>query len=862
MIERGVLYQSEKIWAQAMSRGQRNLVQAMIDFFPAEATSALDLGCGDGKLTERLAATVPQIVGLDRSWGALSCAGIPRVLGDATLLPFRDKSWDVVISTDMLEHLDDEAEALAWQECFRVADRWVMIAVPYQECLEEGMARCHVCGQRYHVNWHQRAYDWPALISRVPDTFEVDHIILTGESWSAHDPIEMHFRRTILEESAEWEEAICPHCHAKGCAAKRMAPLRGSNAIALGKQIYAALSQEKVHRDHSELLLIFRRRGVFFERLSRTFEKVMIEEGESNTYLFNKALLTDNLQPYPKIARAVKGVNHQTVLQFPVYAFKNCRDVDVEIAASTTVPFKITIRDGLGLVHSGICDPKATRYHIVLPRSLVAGYYGVLVYFPDNVPVRAVRVGEGLRWKQFSSVERTPAYLVRQINKREIIIQLDSTVAFFEPPIVVDVLMLCHDQHLDRRVLAQVNSLLERGYTVALIALSYTQEASEERLSSGLYLFRIGLSQIIPENSTYLAHQNRACYIEKWRIKSSTFFNYMSRLNRWIYKIQLYCRYRNLRMGDPLPFRQAFMMASMRIQSKLIQVHDLPALAAGRALSIQRGVPLVYDAHEWYPEQCTFSRVQRAICRQEEKTHIAHCDAVFTVNDSIAQAMQAHYAISPPITLWNALDPPKNFSLIKNHHRIHKALGIAHSKKIVLYQGGYIPHRNLENVIRAFRYVRHPEVVLVMLGFGEHEKRLQAIALDKRIHSRVYFLPAVSQEELLHYTASADVGIVPYSPVDWNSYYCTPNKLFEYIQAGVPIIANDLPELRRIVKQEEFGLVHSMKNAKSIARAIDAFFDSDQQAVWKNNVRKKRSQFSWTAQRERYLTVIEKLLGQ
>ena len=65
--------------------------------------------------------------------------------------------------------------------------------------------------------------------------------------------------------------------------------------------------------------------------------------------------------------------------------------------------------------------------------------------------------------------------------------------------------------------------------------------------------------------------------------------------------------------------------------------------------------------------------------------------------------------------------------------------------------------------------------------------------------SRIHFLDPVSQDELLSWTAGADIGIVPYPPIDLNSRLCTPNKLFEFIVAEVPILANDLPELRRFV---------------------------------------------------------------
>jgi len=151
---------------------------------------------------------------------------------------------------------------------------------------------------------------------------------------------------------------------------------------------------------------------------------------------------------------------------------------------------------------------------------------------------------------------------------------------------------------------------------------------------------------------------------------------------------------------------------------------------------------------------------------------------------------------------------------------------------------------------------------LVMMGFGDYGKTLQATAQRMGlIGKRVYFLPAVSQSELLQHSASADMGIIPYPHIDLNSYYCTPNKLFEFIQAGLPIIANDSPELRRFVQNEGFGLIHPMRSPGQIAQAIDIAFQKLPNIDWRQRLKDKRHAFAWDVQANHYIAKMRTILG-
>lgn len=438
---------------------------------------------------------------------------------------------------------------------------------------------------------------------------------------------------------------------------------------------------------------------------------------------------------------------------------------------------------------------------------------------------------------------------------------------------MVQVLMLCHDQHLDRRVVAQAKTLIDHGHSVRLMALAFESSTSEETTPEGIKLTRIGLAHIVPENPTYLNYMARQHWLNdmlntlanRYPAKTPFFqkgFNLSCHVNWQFYRALLLLRYRNRSMHDPLPFRQAFITHGEQFRSDIVQVHDLPALQAGAELARTWQVPLVYDAHELYPEQRSFSKAQRDICAISENKYIQHADLVFAVNESIAEEMAKRYQIDKPIVLTNAIDPPLDFDPGVRYNLLREKLHLPAERRILLLQGGFAPHRNLNELVEAMAHVQTPDVDLVMMGFGDFGQILETEAQRLGLASkRVHFLQAVPQSELLQHSASADMGIIPYPHVDLNSYYCTPNKLFEFIQAGLPMIANDSPELRRFVANEGFGIVHKMRSPRQIAHAIDQAFLQLPDAGWRQSLMEKRQRFAWKMQEGRYVSEMQQLIA-
>jgi glycosyltransferase involved in cell wall biosynthesis len=201
-----------------------------------------------------------------------------------------------------------------------------------------------------------------------------------------------------------------------------------------------------------------------------------------------------------------------------------------------------------------------------------------------------------------------------------------------------------------------------------------------------------------------------------------------------------------------------------------------------------------------------------------ERKYIHEADLVITVNDSIAREMETLYALDRVETILNSYNVEELHSKISEADFFEHFKG-GHGSFRVIFQGGFLPGRNLEELVLAFELV-DKSIHLFLLGEGELEPRLRGLCAEHGI-SNVHFGRWVPQHKLLAYVAHADMGVIPYSgDACLNNMLCTPNKLFEYVEARVPICAADLPELRKHVKERNIGEVYPMRTPDEIAAAL------------------------------------------
>lgn len=305
---------------------------------------------------------------------------------------------------------------------------------------------------------------------------------------------------------------------------------------------------------------------------------------------------------------------------------------------------------------------------------------------------------------------------------------------------------------------------------------------------------------------------------------------------------------------DPL----VSLIASLRPQC--IHAHDLPHLEPSLQAAQLCGARVIYDAHEWYPQQSEITPLQRESLTNLEQRLIKQAAAVITVNPFLARLMSQAYDVQIE-TILNAIDSPANL-LDEKHDRIRRALQLPPDQKLILYQGWLVANgRNLESLIQAMKQV-NDGITLILMGYGEADK-LATLAANLGLSQRVRFVPAKDQSELLFWTASADVGIIPYGKADINTTYASPNKLYEFIQAGLPILAPNLPYIRSVVEGEAIGLVRDLHDPESFARAIaEIFSDPARLQQFRTRMQAVRARYSWKAQETSLLAIYDRTMGR
>lgn len=309
------------------------------------------------------------------------------------------------------------------------------------------------------------------------------------------------------------------------------------------------------------------------------------------------------------------------------------------------------------------------------------------------------------------------------------------------------------------------------------------------------------------------------------------------------------------------PLEEHYASRALEIPADIYVACDLPMLPPAFRAASERGSLLIYDAHEFYTEQMTLVALERRTMVEGEKRLIGKAHLVLTINESIAELFSLRYGVKKPEVIYNCTSPPPSFSREAHHNVIREKLSLSSEVKVVLFQGGFLPGRNLEALVTSARHFSDG-VALVLLGYGEYRAHLESLA-RRHGQGRVFFLDAVSQEELLAHSASADLGIIPYQPVDLNTKFCTPNKFFEFIQSGLPVLAEvRLEELRRYIEREGIGFLHDLSSPTAIAKAINGIVaDEARLAAVRAQVHALAPQVTWEHEGKRFADLVEGAVG-
>ncbi len=300
-------------------------------------------------------------------------------------------------------------------------------------------------------------------------------------------------------------------------------------------------------------------------------------------------------------------------------------------------------------------------------------------------------------------------------------------------------------------------------------------------------------------------------------------------------------------------------LALLRTDADVYHAQDMTALPACYIAARVRRKPLIFDAHELPLVEPRVTRWRRlhALATRILKGMVPHCAAVITVSPPIAEELQRRYGGPTPVLIRNVPEyhSPVSSDLLRRH------LGLGSETRIALYQGNLQQDRGLGRLVHAARFL-DPGIVMVMMG-RKVDVDLEALVAQEGVADRVKILPPVPYEELLAWTASADIGLILYARShSLNVQMCLPNKLFEYLMAGLPVLASSLDAVASLLAEYNAGSIVSSLEPEEVGRAINALLsDSDALARMRENALAAAQQvLRWDVESQRLVQLYQRVL--
>ena len=314
------------------------------------------------------------------------------------------------------------------------------------------------------------------------------------------------------------------------------------------------------------------------------------------------------------------------------------------------------------------------------------------------------------------------------------------------------------------------------------------------------------------------------------------------RFNLWFEKGPFFYASYNIRLFIYLLFKKADFYLS----------NDLDTLLTNFIVSRLKSVTLVYDSHEYFTEvpELVNRPIVQSIWRKVEKWIFPKLKYVMTVNDTIASIYSTKY--NAPVHV--VRNVPFSIDLSKRV-ALRKEWGIPENATVFLFQGaGINMDRGAEESIDAISLTK--DASLLFIGGGDVVEKLRQKVFNRGLSNRIFFIPKQPFNELSRFTRIADFGLTLDKSNNLNYKYSLPNKLFDYIQANLPVLATDLVEVKKIVNQYDIGLIVSLCDPHEIAEKMsDMMCDKLRIAQWKKNLNIAASELCWEKEQQKFLTI-------
>jgi glycosyltransferase involved in cell wall biosynthesis len=300
-----------------------------------------------------------------------------------------------------------------------------------------------------------------------------------------------------------------------------------------------------------------------------------------------------------------------------------------------------------------------------------------------------------------------------------------------------------------------------------------------------------------------------------------------------------------------LPFRREALRAVLDFRPDIVICNDWNTLPVGAAVSRRRGAKLVYDTHEFatreHIQNWKWRLVSHRAVQEIERRNMPRVDLAMTVSEGIAQSLQGLYHLARrPIVIRN----------LPAYQQI--AFREIKPPLTILFHGLIRQERGLEELIDSMPYWQFEGRFLIR-GHGQegYLASLEKRARQRGVGERVTFAPRVSPEKLISEAAAADIGYLALPGTTEHYEYALPNKLFEYVMAGLPVLATPRVEMATMLSSLRCGFISEL-DPPSLATALNAVRPDELNTMRRNALAAAKT-LNWEREKSRLTTMIESL---